>query len=70
MRFCGIAVVVEGYGDKLLREVIDSKDEVWFHGPVVQLINEVDFGWIKETVVSEEGKTRIVVREEDDMWAN
>ena len=44
MRFCGVAVVVEGYGDKLLREVIDSKDEVWFRGPVVELINEVDFG--------------------------
>ena len=29
MRFRGVAVVVEGYGDKLLRKVIDSKDEVW-----------------------------------------
>ena len=70
MRFCGVAVVVEGYGDKLLREVIDSKDEVWFRGPVVQLINEVDFGWIKETVVSEEGKSRIVATKEEDMCEN
>ena len=44
MRFCGVAVVVEGYGDKLLREVNDSKDKVWLLGPVVQLIGDVDFG--------------------------
>ena len=35
MRFFGVAVVAEGYGNKMLRDVIDSKDEVWFRGSVV-----------------------------------
>ena len=44
MGFFGLAVVVEGYGDELPRDMIDSKGEVWFRDPVVQLINEIDFG--------------------------
>lgn len=43
MRFCGVAVVVEGYGDKPLKVVIDCKDKVRFRGPVVQLINKGRF---------------------------
>ena len=36
--FSGLAVVVEGYGNKLSRNMIDSKAEVWYHGTAVQLI--------------------------------
>lgn len=39
----------------------DSKGEVWYRGPVVQLIGEVDFGDLKDMVMSEERKSRIVV---------
>lgn len=38
-----VEVIVEGYGDKLLKDVIDSKDKVRFCGPIVQLINKGRF---------------------------
>lgn len=38
-----VAVIVEGYGDKLLKDVIDSKDKVRFCGPIVKLISKGRF---------------------------
>ena len=64
------AFVVEGHGDKLMRRVIDSKGGAWYHGPVVQLINEVYLCWMKNPIVGNEGKSRIVVKEEDNMGEN
>ena len=57
--FSGSAVVVEEYGNKLSRNMIDSKAEVWYHGKAVQLIDEVDLTGVKYMEMSREGKVEL-----------